>query len=58
MIAVHISVKYDDSMTVLRVHLVVMGIREKSMIRAANTDVHLKYDEELVNDFYEMHSQL
>lgn len=40
------GVKYDDQMTVLKVHLVVLGIREKSMIRAANTDVHLKYDED------------
>lgn len=41
-----VGVKYDDSMTLLRVHLVVMGIREKTMIRAANTDVHLKYNDE------------
>lgn len=34
-------------MTVLKIHLVVMGIRGKTMVRAANTDVHLKYSEEL-----------
>ncbi|VIO91804.1 Uncharacterized protein BM_BM7100 [Brugia malayi] len=41
-----VGVKYDDSMTVLKIHLVVMGIKEKTIIRAANTDVHLKYNEE------------
>ncbi|CAG9531554.1 unnamed protein product [Cercopithifilaria johnstoni] len=41
-----VGVKYNDSMTVLKIHLVVMGIREKTMVRAANTDVHLKYDGE------------
>ncbi|EFO25868.1 hypothetical protein LOAG_02618 [Loa loa] len=41
-----VGVKYDDSMTVLKIHLVVMGIKAKTMVRAANTDVHLKYNEE------------
>ncbi|VDM96306.1 unnamed protein product [Thelazia callipaeda] len=41
-----VGVKYDDSMTVLKVHLVVMGIKPKTFIHAANTDVHLKYDDE------------
>uniref|UniRef100_A0A158R4X3 DDE_Tnp_1_7 domain-containing protein n=1 Tax=Syphacia muris TaxID=451379 RepID=A0A158R4X3_9BILA len=45
------SVRYDDSLSVLKIYLVVIGIREKSMFRAANTDVHLKYDEKLVQVF-------
>lgn len=40
-----LGVRYDDSLSVLKIYLVVIGIREKSMFRAANTDVHLKYDE-------------
>lgn len=41
-----LGVKYDDSLSQLRINLVVMGIKEKSLTHAANTDVHLKYDED------------
>lgn len=41
-----LGVRYDDSFRMLKIHLVVLGIREKSMIHAANTDVHLKYDDD------------
>ncbi|VDK50691.1 unnamed protein product [Anisakis simplex] len=40
------GVKYDDALMTLTVHLVVMGIRGKTFARAANTDVHLKYDDQ------------
>ncbi|KHJ94861.1 hypothetical protein OESDEN_05204 [Oesophagostomum dentatum] len=36
--------KYDDSLTELHIHLVVPGIREKSFMKASNTQVYLKSD--------------
>uniref|UniRef100_A0A914RFB6 Uncharacterized protein n=1 Tax=Parascaris equorum TaxID=6256 RepID=A0A914RFB6_PAREQ len=49
-----VGVKYDDELMTLKIHLVVMGIREKSLTRAANTDVHLKYDEESLSILLEV----
>ncbi|VDM26256.1 unnamed protein product [Toxocara canis] len=49
-----VGVKYDDALMTLRIHLVVMGIREKSFARAANTDVHLKYDDESLSILLEV----
>ncbi|VDN25939.1 unnamed protein product [Cylicostephanus goldi] len=36
--------KYDDSLTELHIQLVVPGIREKSFMKASNTQVFLKSD--------------
>uniref|UniRef100_A0A915PH69 Uncharacterized protein n=1 Tax=Setaria digitata TaxID=48799 RepID=A0A915PH69_9BILA len=49
-----VGVKYDDSMTILKIHLVVMGIKEKTLVHAANTDVHLKYNEESLSVLLEV----
>ncbi|MFH4975194.1 hypothetical protein AB6A40_001903 [Gnathostoma spinigerum] len=39
-----LGVKYDDSLSTLVIHLVVMGMKGKTFHRASNTDIHLKYD--------------
>ncbi|KIH69207.1 hypothetical protein ANCDUO_00454 [Ancylostoma duodenale] len=36
--------KYDDTLTELQIHLVIPGIREKTIMKASNTQVFLKSD--------------
>ncbi|EYB98561.1 hypothetical protein Y032_0130g1540 [Ancylostoma ceylanicum] len=36
--------KYDDTLTELQIHLVIPGIREKTFMKASNTQVFLKSD--------------
>ncbi|VDM58787.1 unnamed protein product [Angiostrongylus costaricensis] len=41
--------KYDDSLTELQIQLVVPGIREKTFMKASNTQVFLKSDTSSLN---------